>query len=592
MKRKRGHKKGKAKAPPVTAANPVVPNVISANTKENSHTDNDEYESGMEVDTPSSTGTDQPLNVASINPDGSIDKAAGKVVNRVKVKLKTPKMLESNMPSHSDNTDKSSPGMGFERKSGGGEKVEDSGNSSAELKMGFAGIWGTKAGSIKIKSSSMAWGGLSGDKSSNVVMAKGGESLHKKEPKTLNQETRYNKLELEEALSVIKKVMKMDAAEPFNVPVNPEALGIPDYFDVIDTPMDLGTICSNLENGDKYMNSEDVFKDVQYIWDNCYKYNSKGDYIMDLMKRVKKNFMKYWVAAGLFNDQPRETHGVENIQSPDAALSSQGKVHLKGVQLKQKSQKRHGRRHKSDCLCAICVLKRRKREREENSRISRVQIGGVDNNHAQEVKHEGSSLIGSPCGEDSSSNMDESLDGDVDAEVEGNRDEVKVEVTEQHYSPMEEKHEEEGEEDEDEEAEEEEEESEIKVQKKGEGDTKEQSQIDDRSREEPNGESQPAILGKSGAVVQDHTQRGYPLEGQHEETVTAQQQKHQDPQELQEKAKLYESFQFENPMLLSLCGVLFPDNHKSVWSGQHSLAQYQGPRRISSIHKAVETLMK
>lgn len=28
-------------------------------------------------------------------------------------------------------------------------------------------------------------------------------------------------------LQVIKKVMKMDAAEPFNVPVNPEALGIP-----------------------------------------------------------------------------------------------------------------------------------------------------------------------------------------------------------------------------------------------------------------------------------------------------------------------------------------------------------------------------
>lgn len=28
-------------------------------------------------------------------------------------------------------------------------------------------------------------------------------------------------------IQVIKKVMKMDAAEPFNVPVNPVALGIP-----------------------------------------------------------------------------------------------------------------------------------------------------------------------------------------------------------------------------------------------------------------------------------------------------------------------------------------------------------------------------
>jgi hypothetical protein len=82
-----------------------------------------------------------------------------------------------------------------------------------------------------------------------------------------------------------------------------------DYFDIIDTPMDFGTVCSNLEKNDKYMNSEDVYKDVQYIWENCYKYNNKGDYIVDLMRRVKKNFMKYWTAAGLYTDQSKGTKG-------------------------------------------------------------------------------------------------------------------------------------------------------------------------------------------------------------------------------------------------------------------------------------------
>lgn len=66
--------------------------------------------------------------------------------------------------------------------------------------------------------------------------------------------------------------------------------------------MDFGTICNNFEKGNKYMNSEDVYKDVQYIWNNCSKYNKKGDYIVDLMKRVKKNFMKYWTAAGLYTE--------------------------------------------------------------------------------------------------------------------------------------------------------------------------------------------------------------------------------------------------------------------------------------------------
>ena len=75
-----------------------------------------------------------------------------------------------------------------------------------------------------------------------------------------------------------------------------------DYFEVIETPMDFGTICEDLQNGRKYLNSKDVFKDVQFIWENCYKYNNKGDYIIDLMKRVKRNFMKYWTAAGLSTD--------------------------------------------------------------------------------------------------------------------------------------------------------------------------------------------------------------------------------------------------------------------------------------------------
>ena len=68
---------------------------------------------------------------------------------------------------------------------------------------------------------------------------------------------------------------------------------------MIDTPMDFGTICNNLENGVKYMNSGDVFKDVEYIWSNCVKYNKKGDAILELMKRVKTYFMKYWKSAKL-----------------------------------------------------------------------------------------------------------------------------------------------------------------------------------------------------------------------------------------------------------------------------------------------------
>ncbi|KAI3755176.1 hypothetical protein L1987_54971 [Smallanthus sonchifolius] len=131
----------------------------------------------------------------------------------------------------------------------------------------------------------------------------------------LHQNTEYKEQELNAAQTVIIKTMNLDAADPFNRPVDPVALEIPDYFDVIDTPMDFGTICNNLENGLKYMNSADVFKDVEYIWYNCMKYNKKGDHILELMNRVKTFFMKHWIAAGLHTKQSTSIVGPSLQQS-------------------------------------------------------------------------------------------------------------------------------------------------------------------------------------------------------------------------------------------------------------------------------------
>ncbi len=39
-------------------------------------------------------------------------------------------------------------------------------------------------------------------------------------------------------------------AWPFNQPVDPVALNIPDYLDVVKQPMDLGTVLKNLDAGE------------------------------------------------------------------------------------------------------------------------------------------------------------------------------------------------------------------------------------------------------------------------------------------------------------------------------------------------------
>ncbi|KAF3453952.1 hypothetical protein FNV43_RR04394 [Rhamnella rubrinervis] len=77
MKRKRGHKKGgKAKGTSDSAAVGGKEALLSVNVENNSEEMDNANDSGRaEADTPSSTGTDQPYNVANINPDGSINKA-------------------------------------------------------------------------------------------------------------------------------------------------------------------------------------------------------------------------------------------------------------------------------------------------------------------------------------------------------------------------------------------------------------------------------------------------------------------------------------------------------------------------------------
>lgn len=44
------------------------------------------------------------------------------------------------------------------------------------------------------------------------------------------------------ALKLVKSLRQQKNAWPFNEPVDPVALSIPDYFQVITHPMDLGTV--------------------------------------------------------------------------------------------------------------------------------------------------------------------------------------------------------------------------------------------------------------------------------------------------------------------------------------------------------------
>lgn len=573
MKRRRGSKQGKAKKLRTTGTSEGASNNDSMNSETSSgmeDIDNDGVNSGVEAEAPSSTGTDQLEKPVIATSGVSRDKPPGLAVyGRMKVKIKTSKTVDaplnsSEVATHSD-TDKSSQQAGPEKQVVSNEKMEDSANSLPEANVTTPGNALKKSGGIKIKSSKCFSSSMS--PCSNVETVKE-EKTKKQEPELLHRDMRLNKQELDSALEVIRKIMKMDAAEPFNTPVDPIALGIPDYFDVIDTPMDFGTICSNLESGVKYMNSEDVYKDVQYIWDNCYKYNNKGDYVMELMKRVKKNFAKYWTAAGLYSDH---LQSAESSQIKETTPSSHAKESTKSGSLTHKHNKRlQGlKKHKEGCLCAICVMIRRRQEREETTRLLDDQGAASDDG----MKPEETSPIESR--EYTSSNMENSSETDVDTIMQEKGADRKL--TENQSILCEKLGEGMG--------------NEMGTQSKSTGVTSEHLQSGYASVDEHKAYYRKQNGEPGGVLLNDSRKEN--LQHGDENAATGQQRPKELPDKYQ-KAKMLENLRYlENPTVMDLSRTLFADNQRSVWNGPHSLVKRGGSTtRKSSIHAAISSLLQ
>lgn len=76
------------------------------------------------------------------------------------------------------------------------------------------------------------------------------------------------------AMRMMKHLMKLNQAWIFLEPVDPEKLQIFDYFDIIQNPMDFGTIKEKLSQH-KYLNMQHFMQDVELVFKNCILYNGE-----------------------------------------------------------------------------------------------------------------------------------------------------------------------------------------------------------------------------------------------------------------------------------------------------------------------------
>ncbi|CAN0111829.1 unnamed protein product, partial [Ectocarpus fasciculatus] len=95
---------------------------------------------------------------------------------------------------------------------------------------------------------------------------------------------------------VLTKLRDSQFGWVFNDPVDPVHLNLPDYFEIITKPMDLGTVARKLakEGAGGYQEHEEFSADVQLVFDNAMKYNGPESEVYPVAERMKKEFNKDW----------------------------------------------------------------------------------------------------------------------------------------------------------------------------------------------------------------------------------------------------------------------------------------------------------
>lgn len=121
----------------------------------------------------------------------------------------------------------------------------------------------------------------------------------------------------EEVLNELKRPKYLNVAAAFLHPVDPVALGIPDYFKIIKNPMDIQTITDNLNNG-HYETAKNFEADVRLMFRNCYRFNPEGTPVNIMGHDLERIFDTKWAekAQYIADHQPSQP------QSPESSAES------------------------------------------------------------------------------------------------------------------------------------------------------------------------------------------------------------------------------------------------------------------------------
>lgn len=120
-----------------------------------------------------------------------------------------------------------------------------------------------------------------------------------------------------ECHGVLRRLMKHAKAWPFLAPVDPFEADAPDYYTVIQRPMDLGTVQKKLNDGE-YADAAAVLSDIQLTFRNAIEYNpekSTAHHFAQAMLSVLDTMCTGSMSLGAVLEEVRERAAAETCRS-------------------------------------------------------------------------------------------------------------------------------------------------------------------------------------------------------------------------------------------------------------------------------------
>eukprot|EP00004_Rigifila_ramosa_P001933 TRINITY_DN1193_c1_g1_i3.p1 TRINITY_DN1193_c1_g1~~TRINITY_DN1193_c1_g1_i3.p1 ORF type:complete len:677 (+),score=112.63 TRINITY_DN1193_c1_g1_i3:77-2107(+) len=132
-------------------------------------------------------------------------------------------------------------------------------------------------------------------------------------PRVLPDKNRFRPTEAYKfATQVTRRLRENRSAAPFLEPVDPIALGIPDYPSIVKHPMDLGTIRNRLETY-FYTTLDEWASDVRLVFSNCRLFNAPDSPIIAMCARLEEVFTSRWEQRPLSTQMQSE---VDSTMAP------------------------------------------------------------------------------------------------------------------------------------------------------------------------------------------------------------------------------------------------------------------------------------